>query len=228
MNADVDARPRDERSEDVERESEPRHRAREHGRAREADGGVPRREGARVRHVHERLRVRVPERRPLAAGPPLQEPRDDVGGDRRHGNTREHAGAAPENGEHGGEREPDDPEGAGERKGLEERVERLAAMLDDPALEIVVEAGQGRGVPRAPAQPGSVTVTVTVVGGLTGASGSGFNVRSSVRVPPGLGPSSSARPNESPAANTPAASTSPSTSRSGRKRRRRPRAFRLL
>ena len=159
MDADVDARPRDERSEGVERESEPRRRAREHG----------------------------------------------------------------------GDPEPDDPEGAGERKGLEERVERLAAMVDDPALEIVIEASQVRGVPTAPAQPGSVTVTVTVtvVGGLTGARGSGFNVRSSVRVPPGLGPSSSARPSESPAANRPAASASPSTSRSGRKRRRRPRACRL-
>jgi len=178
--------------------------------------------------MHERLWVRVPERWPLAADPLLQQSRDDVGGEGRHGNAGEHAGAAPENREHGGDPEPDDPKGAGERKGLEERVERLAAMVDDPALEIVIEAGQVRGVPTAPAQPGSLTVTVTVVGGLTGARGSGFNVRSSVRVPPGLGPSSSARPSESPPANTAAASARPSTSRSGRKRRRRPRACRLL
>jgi hypothetical protein len=96
--------------------------------------------------VHERLRVRVPERGPLAPDPFLQKPRDDVGGESRHPNAGEHAGSAPVNGERGGEREPDDSKGAGERKGLEERVERLAAMKDDPALELVIEAGQVRGV----------------------------------------------------------------------------------
>lgn len=143
MHANVDPRESDQRREGVERDAEAGHSEREHGGTREADSRVPRREGIGRREVDERLRFGVRERRAVAVGPALQCARDAFRDQDRSSDPRPQPGAIPRKArDPDGEAEPDEPEGAGIREGREERIERAEAVVDDPALERLIEPGQ--------------------------------------------------------------------------------------
>ena len=84
VHADVDPRERDQRREGVERHAEPWDRERQDGRAREADGGMPRGERVGRRQVDQRLGVGVRQRRTVAVEPLLQRRRDALRDEDRH------------------------------------------------------------------------------------------------------------------------------------------------
>ena len=96
-----------------------------------------------MRHVHERRRLRVAERRALHPGRPLEQRRDAVGRPVRERDEEEQPRPAQDGGEQQREREPDRPPRADPREPDEQLVERVPAMMDDPALEMAVEGDQG-------------------------------------------------------------------------------------
>ncbi len=104
------------------------------------------------------------ERRAVAVDGDLEpgrgELRDQVGGR----DEQEELRPAQEQREDEREREPDGALRPDRRERLEDRVEPARPVVDDPALQAVIEADQG-----------VAAVTVTVCG--AGASGSGFSVR---------------------------------------------------
>jgi hypothetical protein len=99
------------------------------------------RERVRGRRVEQRLRERrVGVRRPLAADRELQQPRRELRGQHRRDEGREDEPTAHPPRDERTDREPQKAERADERQRLEGRVERLEAVLDDPALEVAIDA----------------------------------------------------------------------------------------
>ena len=150
MDADVDARPRDQRREDEEERRDPaRDVAGEHDRGREARRRVSRRERDVERRVAERLLVRVRHVRARPIREELHPGRGEIG-ERDADECRERGPrvATPERDERGQD-QPDRAQRAGVGEPDEELVELVDAVLDDPALQVVVDADEERRQARA-------------------------------------------------------------------------------
>jgi hypothetical protein len=96
-----------------------------------------------VRHVHERRRLRVAERRALHADHPLEERREAVPDPVREHDEDDEPRPSQEGGKKEREHEPDRPPRSDPREPDKELVERVPAMMDDPALEMAIEGDQG-------------------------------------------------------------------------------------
>jgi len=95
-----------------------------------------------VRDAHERLRVRIDERRPPAPDPVAQTQRervrDQIRGEQRH----DEPWSPPQDREHETDDEEDEALGADPREVDEQPVQPADAVVDDPALDVSVEADQ--------------------------------------------------------------------------------------
>ena len=96
-----------------------------------------------MRHVHEWRRLRIPEGRAPHAGHPLEQRRDTVARRVRERHEEDEPRPAQDGGEEQREHEPDRAPRADPREPDEELVERVPAVMDDPALEMAVERDQG-------------------------------------------------------------------------------------
>lgn len=92
--------------------------------------------------MDERLGLGAAKRRPRAVDRLLQPACGQVGGEVGGDDEQEQRRAPPEEGDEERDREPDEPERASVRKPLEDGIEPAGPMVDDPALEPVVEPDQ--------------------------------------------------------------------------------------
>src|SRR5262249_25866057 len=157
------------------------------------------------RHLDQRLRLAWRQMRPPAADGGLQTPLEELA--RGQCSEREHEHLRPTQVDRRDRRnDEEDPSPDRQvRQPDEDTVQPADAVLDQPALEPVVEVDH------------FVTVTVTV----RGAIDSVRRVRSVVRWPPGVGLSWSASPSARPTAKTHTRSAAPPTQRQAIARRRR-------
>ena len=100
------------------------------------------REGAGAGRVHQRLRQRVEERRAVATDQLAQREREQVGHEVGGDEQDEEPRPPPDQREDEPDRDEDEPVGPDPREPDEDPVERADAVVDDPALEMVVETDQ--------------------------------------------------------------------------------------
>jgi hypothetical protein len=100
---------------------------------------VARRQGRIAWHVHERLRLRVVDRRTIAADEPAQEVRADLGGSVGREHVSEERRSPPEHCGQQPEEQPEKADAPEVRKGDEDGIEPVGPVVDDPAFEPPVE-----------------------------------------------------------------------------------------
>lgn len=142
MSPDVHARDGDERGKREERRRRERRHPGEHHGAGEARRRVARRQGRVTRYVDQRFRLRVVDRRTVAADQPAQNVRADLGGGVGGEHVPEDGRPAPEHGGEEPEQEPQKADAAQVRESNEDRVEPVGPVVDDPALQPPVEVDQ--------------------------------------------------------------------------------------
>ena len=87
---------------------------------------------------HERIGFRIPIRRPLAVERALETNRGRVGQCDRNDREAEDAPAPPERTQDERNRPPEQPKPARIGKALEDRIEPVGAVVDEPTLELAV------------------------------------------------------------------------------------------
>jgi hypothetical protein len=100
---------------------------------------MARRQGRVAGHVHERLRVRVGDRRAITSDEVAQSQRADLGGGVGGEHVAEDRGSSPEHRRKHPEQQPQKADAAQLREGDEDGVEPVGPVVDDPALEPPVE-----------------------------------------------------------------------------------------
>ena len=137
MIAVVEARERNQEGEREHRHTEPGCKRRKNEGARKRRRGVPGR-----KRVRPRRRTELVHKRPVAGHKRLPELRQEISTDVRHEHESEDAPLTANDGQHKGDRDPDEPERPDSRQPDEEPVEPPDAVRDNPALEVLVELDQ--------------------------------------------------------------------------------------
>ena len=142
MDADVHARERDGTRQQEQRRPESRERKREQRCGGEARRSVPGRKRCVVRRLHQRFRLRVPQRRPLPIDDRLQARRRPVG-DRDGDHRRCQDAPAPiEDRQDERERDPEQTEPPRIRQSLEDRAQPPGAVVNHPTLDVAIRGDQ--------------------------------------------------------------------------------------
>jgi hypothetical protein len=160
VDTDVEAREANERRQHEERGRKRGQRESENDRRGEARGGMTRWEGRGRRRRHEHVDPVQPLLRAATVGRELYARRSQIREHDNGQNSEREARAPEQHRSDNAERDPQQAMCAGVGDADEQWIEPVDAVLDDPALETLIERGQG-----------AVVVVVTVTVSLVAATG---------------------------------------------------------